>query len=207
MFKGFCCFPCFETLFVFKGFYCFPCFWTLFVFKGFCCFAWYWTLQLFKSVWKQEKRPNPLKKWLLSRDFVISPVYRHFLDSKVSRKRENSKILWTRKMSRNRENSKILLIQKTWITRGTNRPFRCLEGILLFSLFLDTFCIQGILLFLLYRHFLHSKVSGNRKKTKSLEKKLLFSRDFVVSVYRHFSFSKVSGNRKKGQILWKNHYF
>ena len=66
-------------------------------------------------------------KSLFSRDFVISPVYRHFLDSKVSRKRENSKILWTRKMSRNREHSKILLIQKTWLTRGANRPFRCLD--------------------------------------------------------------------------------
>ena len=36
---------------------------------------------------EREKRPNPLKKSLFSRDFVISPVSGHFLDSKVSRNR------------------------------------------------------------------------------------------------------------------------
>ena len=61
------------------------------MFKGFCHFSCLKTLPGFKSVWKQEKRPNPLRKSLFSRDFVISPVYRHFLDSKVSRNRKTTK--------------------------------------------------------------------------------------------------------------------
>ena len=53
------------------------------------------------------------------------------LNTKSVWKQGNSKILWIRNMSRNRENSKILLIQKTWrtdgLTRGPDRPFRCLD--------------------------------------------------------------------------------
>ena len=46
---------------------------------------------------------------------------------KVSRNRENSKILWIRKVSRNRKMTKSFVIKKTWLTRGTERPFRCLD--------------------------------------------------------------------------------
>ena len=67
-----------------------------------------------------EKRPNPLKKSLFSRDFVISPVSRHFLNSKVSRNWKTTKSLennvsrqyWICKVSRNRRNDQIPWIQK-----------------------------------------------------------------------------------------------
>ena len=94
---------------------------------------------------------------IFSMDLVVFPVSRHFWKLKVSGKSEttksleygkcpetgkrknslntesvwkqgNSKILWTQKMSGNRENRKILLVQKTWLTRGTIRPFRCLDS-------------------------------------------------------------------------------
>ena len=83
---------------------------------------------------------------IFSRDLVLFPVSKHFWKGKVSRNRENSKILWIRKVSRNRENSKILwirkvsrnrkmtksfVIKKMWLTRGTERPFRCLDLYLL----------------------------------------------------------------------------
>ena len=92
----------------------------------------------------------------MSRDFVISPVYRHFLDSKVSRNRKTTKSLekktlfsrdlvvlpvsrhfFVRKVSRNSQTTKSLEIMT-------------FQGILLFLLFLDTFHIQGDLSFPLF---------------------------------------------------------
>ena len=46
---------------------------------------------------------------------------------KVSRNRENSKILWIRKVSRNGKTAKSLVMEKISLTRGTERPFRCLD--------------------------------------------------------------------------------
>ena len=141
-----------------------------------------------------------------SRDFVISPVYKHFLDSKVSGNRKNDQILWE------------------------NHYF---QGILSFLLFIDTFCIQKCLEtekrpnplkksifsrdFPVSRHIWLPKMSRNMRNykihwksyflkgccnfssfqtlliTKNIKKqqyslkKMACSRDFVVSpVSRHF---------------------
>ena len=77
MFKGFCCFPVSRHFPYSRDF-------------GVSLFS---DTLTFQKCWKQEKQPNPLRKSLLSRDFVISPVYRHFLDSKVSRNRKTTKLL------------------------------------------------------------------------------------------------------------------
>ena len=45
----------------------------------------------------------------------------------MSRNRESSKILWIQKVSWNRKMTKSLVITKTCLTRGTERPFRCLD--------------------------------------------------------------------------------
>ena len=85
-------FSCLQTLSVFKGFCRFPVsrhfpysrdfvvslFLDTFHIQGIFAFPCFQTLKLFKSVRKQEKQPNLLRKSLLSRDFVISPVSRHF---------------------------------------------------------------------------------------------------------------------------------
>ena len=43
---------------------------------------------------RNRKPTKSLEKSLFSRDFVISPVSRHFLDSKVSRNRKKHQIPW-----------------------------------------------------------------------------------------------------------------
>ena len=119
--QGILSFSCFQTLFVFKGF-ChfrvsghFPysmsvgapresrfC-WC----KGFCRFpvsrhfpysrdfvvSLFPNTLNFQKCLETGKRLNPLRKSLFSRDIVISPVYRQFLDSKVSRNRIATKPL------------------------------------------------------------------------------------------------------------------
>ena len=45
----------------------------------------------------------------------------------MSGNRETANSFEHEKVSRNRENSKILLIQKTSLTRGPKQPFRCLD--------------------------------------------------------------------------------
>ena len=102
----------------------------------------------FQKCLETEKRPNPLRQSLFSRDFVISPLYRHFLDSKVSGNRKNDQILWEnyyfqeilsfplsldtfdyKKMSKNMRNNNIAWRRKKYLAKG----------ILLFLQFLDTF--------------------------------------------------------------------
>ena len=111
--------------------------------KGFGRFSWFQTLLKRESVYKHEKRPNPLnilifamdlvffcfetllnpesvykrEKWpnlwrKSSRGFVISPVYRHFLDSKVSRNRKTTKSLEKWWFSKNFPVSRHILLQK-----------------------------------------------------------------------------------------------
>ena len=43
-------------------------------------------------------------------------------------KQENYKILWIRKEAGNRKMTKSFSWAKTWLTRGTDRPFRCLDA-------------------------------------------------------------------------------
>ena len=49
--------------------------------------------QLGGSVWKQGKWQNPLKIMIFQRDFVVSPVSRHFPYSKMSRNKKMTKSL------------------------------------------------------------------------------------------------------------------
>ena len=54
----------------------------------FLCFQ---TLSVFKGFWRFPVPRQQGKKSLLLKDFAISPVYRHLLDSKVSRNRNLKK--------------------------------------------------------------------------------------------------------------------
>ena len=66
----------------------------------------------------------------MSRDFVISTVYRHFLDSKVSGNREKTKSLEYGKCPETRKQVKFLEYRKCPETRKQVKSFeygKCLE--------------------------------------------------------------------------------
>ena len=81
-------FPCFQTLSVFKEFFRFPV-------SGHFPYSRDLGVSLFLDILTFQKclETGKTTKSLLSRNFVIFPVYSHFLNSKVSRNRKTTKAL------------------------------------------------------------------------------------------------------------------
>ena len=153
-FKGYCCFSCFSAFFCNQK--CLETGKIMIFFKGFGRLSVSRHFWIQKVSLNRRNDKISWKLWFSQRIWLFFSVSRHFWKFKVSWNREttksleyrkcletgkrqnplntenvqkqgNDKIPWIRKVPGNRKTTKSFAWAKTSLTRGAERPFRCLD--------------------------------------------------------------------------------